>query len=199
MTTEEKLQHFLSFCMEDSRARSQKMLDDYMDALEKTLDEHKKEAVHRADMQLQIEKDRIKRDINKQLAVEELKIRRELSQKHEELKDMLFVELRNELAAFMETNEYQLLLERQVKHAKELAGEEELLIYIDPVDADKIPRLSMHNSVTIKPSEYSFGGGTRAVIPSKNILIDNSFDTKVEEAKHHFTFHLEEKGDKSNG
>ena len=127
MTTEEKLQHFLSFCIEDSRARSQKMLDDYMEALEKTLDEHKKEAVHRADMQLQIEKDRIKRDINKQLAVEELKIRRELSQKHEELKDMLFVELRNELAAFMETNEYQLLLERQVNRQRNWLGEKNSL------------------------------------------------------------------------
>lgn len=175
------------------------MLDDYLEALEKNLDEHKKEASQRASQQLQIEKDRMKRDINKQLAVDELKIRRELSKKHDELKDMLFVELHNKLASFMETNDYQLLLEKQVKQAKELADGEELFIYIDPVDADKIPRLSMHNSVMIKPSEYSFGGGIRAVIPSKNILIDNSFDTKIKEAKQHFTFHLEEKGDRSNG
>ena len=44
MTTDEKLQHFLDFCMEDSRARSAKMLDDYAPALEKTFEEHKASA-----------------------------------------------------------------------------------------------------------------------------------------------------------
>ena len=35
MTTEEKLKHFQDICMEDARDRSAKMLDDYMNALEK--------------------------------------------------------------------------------------------------------------------------------------------------------------------
>ena len=40
----------------------------------------------------------------------------------------------------------------------------------------------------IKISEYSFNGGIRAVIPDKHILIDNSFQTKLEEARHAFKF-----------
>jgi hypothetical protein len=31
-------------------------------------------------------------------------------------------------------------------------------------------------------SEYSFGGGVRAVISKRGILIDQSFDTKLKEA-----------------
>ena len=196
MTTEEKLQHFLEFCMEDSRARSAKMLDDCTAALEQAFEEHKAEAEHRAEMQIQIEKDRIKRDINKQLAVDQLKIRRRLSRKQEELKDMLFVELKNRLAAFMETAQYQRLLERQIRRAREVAGDDELIIYMDPTDSDKLPRIALHQGegVDIRLSQYSFGGGTRAVIPSKNILIDNSFDALIAGEKRHFSFHLNGKG-----
>ena len=64
MTTDEKLQHFLDFCMEDSRARSAKMLDDCSAALDKDLEDYKADAKRRADMQIQMEKDKIKRDIN---------------------------------------------------------------------------------------------------------------------------------------
>ena len=42
----------------------------------------------------------------------------------------------------------------------------------------------------IKPvvSNVAFGGGIRAVIRSRNILIDNSFDTLMAEAKENFIF-----------
>lgn len=196
MTTEEKLQHFLEFCMEDSRARSAKMLDDCTAALEKSFQEHRAEAEHRAAMQIQFEKERIKREINKQLAVEQLKIKRELSQKQEELRDMLFVELRNRLAAFMETPRYQHMLERQIRQAGEVAGDEPLTVYLDPADGDKLQRIALHMGKTadVRLSQYSFGGGSRAVISSKNILIDNSFNSLIEEARRHFTFHLAKKG-----
>ncbi len=196
MTTEEKLQHFLEFCMEDSRARSARMLDDCTAALEKSFEEHKAEAEHRAAMQLQFEKDRIRRDINKQLAMEQLKIKRELSQRQDELKDMLFVELRNRLASFMETPEYQHMLEKQIKEAAELAGSEPLTVYLDPADEDKLRRIALHagKKADVRLSQYSFGGGSRAVIQSKNILIDNSFNSLIGEAKRHFTFHPAGKG-----
>ena len=49
MTTEEKLQHFLDTCMEDARTRSNRMLDEYMTALEQTFEEHKADARRHAD------------------------------------------------------------------------------------------------------------------------------------------------------
>lgn len=188
MTTEEKLQHFLDFCMEDSRNRSNSMLDEYTSALEQTFKEHQADAHRRADMQVSIEKEKIARDINKQLAIEQINLKRIISQKQDELKDKLFVELRNKLAQFMETPAYFHLLEAQIKAAREFAGAEELILYLDPSDEDKLNRLALHQNVLIKVSQYSFGGGTRAVIPSKNILIDNSFDKKLEEAKQDFHF-----------
>ncbi len=191
MTTEEKLQHFLDFCMEDVRTRSAKMLDGYEASLEKTFDEHKEEARRRSEMQIRIQKENIRREVNKYLSIEQLNIKRMLNKKQEELKDMLFVELKDYLAHFMSSPAYQQLLEKQVKAAKEFAGGEDLIIYMDPSDADMVPRLAYHHNVWIQTSEQSFLGGTLAVIPSKNVLIDNSFAKKLEEARHRFTFNLD--------
>ena len=58
------------------------------------------------------------------------------------------------------------------------------------LNTTKARRLAMHHNVTVKISEYSFDGGTRAVIPGKHILIDNSFETKLNEARHEFKFDL---------
>ncbi|MDD3253583.1 MAG: V-type ATP synthase subunit E [Lachnospiraceae bacterium] len=191
MTTEEKLQHFLDTCMEDARDRSNHMLDDYMTALEKTFAEHQADANRRAQMQLRQETEKIERDINKKLSIEQIDIKRTLGQKQEELKDKLFVELKDMLANFLETQEYQKLLEVQVQHAVDFAGGHEVTIYLDPVDEDKVRRLALHHgNAQFKVSDYSFTGGMRAVIPSRHILIDNSFQTKLAEAKENFHFDL---------
>ena len=190
MTTEEKLKHFQDICMEDARERSAKMLDDYMNALEKAYEEHTADARRRADMQVEAETEKLEREINKRLSIGQLDLKREFSHRQEELKDKLFVEVKDMLANFMETREYQELLERQIRSAKEFAGDEALIVYMDPSDEDKARRLALHNNVTVKISEYSFSGGIRAVIPSKHVLIDHSFDTKLKEARHDFTFHL---------
>lgn len=48
----------------------------------------------------------------------------------------------------------------------------------------------MRTDCDIRVSQYPFLGGTRAVIASKNILIDNSFETKLKEAEQDFQFSL---------
>lgn len=192
MTTEEKLQHFLDFCMEDARTRSAKMLDEYTAALEQTFAEHQQDARRRAEQQVALESERIEHETNKKLSLEQIGIKRELGHKQEELKDKIFVELKDVLEQYMETPEYTQLLEKQIRHAREFAGKEFFTIYIDPADEIRLNRLALHNSADIRVSEYSFMGGTRAVIPSRHILIDNSFQTKLEEARRDFRFNLKD-------
>lgn len=192
MTTEEKLQHFLDFCMEDARTRSAKMLDEYTAALEQTFAEHQADAKRRAEQQVALESERIEHETNKRLSLEQIGIKRELGHKQEELKEKLFVELTNKLVQYMETPGYTDLLVKQVKAAKEFAGDDCVTIYIDPADGSKLNQLAMRGCVDLKVSEYSFSGGTRAVIPSRHILIDNSFQTKLAEAKRDFRFDLKD-------
>lgn len=167
------------------------MLDEYMSALENAFEEHKTDAARRAEMQLKQEEEKIERDINKKLSVEQISIRRTLGQKQEELKEKLFVELKDMLANFLETSDYQTLLEAQIQAAVDFAGDDEVTIYLDPADENKVRRLMHHHgNIHFKISEYSFSGGCRAVIPARHILIDNSFQTKLAEAKENFHFDL---------
>lgn len=188
MTTEEKLQHFLQFCMEDARTRSAKMLDEYTTALEQTFQEHSAHTAQNAKQRLEMESAKIEREINKQLSIEQINIKRMIGQKQDELKDKLFSELQDMLANFMSTSDYELLLEQQINKAKDFAGDKEMIIYMDPTDEQKSRLLAMNHNVDIKISEYSFSGGTRVVIPELNVLIDNSFRTKLDEAKHDYRF-----------
>lgn len=201
MTTEEKLQHFLDTCMEDARVRSSRMLDEYMTAQEQIFEEHKADVTRTAHMQLKLESEKIEREINKQLAIAQLDLKRMLGQTQEELKDKLFVELRDMLANFMETWEYQQLLERQIAQAVAFAGDDPVIVYLDPADQDKLQQLALHHGkARLAISEYSFSGGLRAVIPNRHILIDNSFQTKLAEAKENFHFDKNTmKGGSDNG
>ena len=57
-----------------------------------------------------------------------------------------------------------------------------MVIYIDPEDVARKGTVSAGANTALTVSEYSFGGGVRAVIEKRGILIDQSFDTKLKEA-----------------
>lgn len=103
---------------------------------------------------------------------------------------MLISELRNRLALFMDSADYQRFLESEVKKALEFAQHAPMTVYLDPSDEDKLNRIALHTGAEIKLSDTTFLGGIQAVIPSKNILIDNSFKTKLAEISDKFQFRI---------
>ena len=56
-----------------------------------------------------------------------------------------------------------------------------MVVYINPSDADKKQGLEQETGVELTVSSIDFGGGVRAVIRSRNILVDESFVTKLEQ------------------
>ncbi|MBU5470892.1 V-type ATP synthase subunit E [Falcatimonas sp. MSJ-15] len=188
MTTEEKLQHFLNASIEDAQNRSQKMISDYKEALAKIADEHKAETLKKAELQIKVEEDKLQRNRNKEISKQVLHIKRKITKKQAELKDKLFVEVAHMLEEYMSTEDYTKLLVKEIKEAVDIAGESDVTIYIDPADSESLSKLEMMTGASLTISEYSFMGGTRAVIRDRNILIDNSFAKKLEEAKENFNF-----------
>ncbi len=188
MTTEEKLQHFLNASIEDAQNRSQKMISDYKEALAKIADEHKAETLKKAELQIKVEEDKLQRNRNKEISKQVLHIKRKITKKQAELKDKLFVEVAHMLEEYMSTEDYTKLLVKEIKEAVDIAGESDVTIYIDPADSESLSKLEMMTGASLTISEYPFMGGTRAVIRDRNILIDNSFAKKLEEAKENFNF-----------
>ena len=176
MTTEEKLKYFEESSLEEARKQASAMIEEYKVNLDKVEKEHKATTLRQSDLQLKTESDNLKRNNNMALS------------KENELKEKLFVEVKQLLEDYMTTSAYQQLLIKQIKNIQKEAGSGKLILYIDPADSDKRSSLQVATGAPVTVSEYSFMGGTRAVLQDRNILIDNSFASKLEKLKADFSF-----------
>lgn len=188
LTLEEKLQHFQEFTMQDARDKSNQMLDDYYASLDKIFEDHKEKKLRQAQLEIKTETERLKQERNKEVSKQHLHIKRKITRRQEELKEKLFVEVKDLLCNFMESTDYNQLLISQINAAKNFAKDQNIIIYIDPADSSRRTSLEVATNSSLTVSEYSFIGGIRATIPDRNILIDNSFETKLAEAKANFIF-----------
>jgi len=183
MTLEEKLMHFQKTTMENAKNKSEEMLKDYRDGLNNVFEEHKIAKDRQAELQIKVEKYDIKREQNKELSNEQIKIRKAFRDTHDTLKDELFAKTRDLITDFLKTEEYEQVLVGQIQMALDFAKEESITIYIDPIDEPKKASLEHATGIELLVSEESFLGGIRAVVSSKHVLIDYSFESKFEEVK----------------
>jgi vacuolar-type H+-ATPase subunit E/Vma4 len=137
---------------------------------------------------LDAEKDNLRKESNKHLAQLQLQQQRDLHKKQQQLKEEVFVLAEERVSEFMQTNDYIELLKKQLQEALNLAKGEDITLYIDPVDSDKKNMLEKHLDHDITLSERPFIGGSRGVIQSRKLLIDNSFLKRFEEEKANFSF-----------
>ena len=79
---------------------------------------------------------------------------------------------------------------KEIKEAMNIAKESELLVYVGTKDEGIIQDAYKQYGIKLMINENIAKGGMRAEIPSKNILIDNTFETKISEAKEKFIITL---------
>mgnify|MGYP001851405162 FL=1 len=189
MTTEEKLENFYRHSIDSANAEAQRLVDEHQAALNQLFEEHKALRKQQAEEEIAAETEKLKREANKALSAEQLSIKRSLSAKNMELKKKLFTEVREKMADFKKTPEYKTWLETKIQDAVSFASGDTVRIYLDPSDEEYRQELEEKLSVSLIRSEIPFTGGMRAVIPEKNILIDNSFDSLISEEQETFIFH----------
>ena len=188
MTTEEKLQHFYEVSIESAKEEASKAISEYKASLEENLEKHKKEKQAASENQFKIESENAAREINKALSSEHLHIKRRLSKKQQELQEKLFDEVEEMLQTFLATPQYEDWLEEKIKKALEAAGEDQVEIYLSSGDQSLAEEMEKRTGIRPLISQTSFIGGIRAVIPDKNILIDYTLLTMLENEKENFNF-----------
>ena len=188
MTIEEKLQHFYDLSVEEAGSTAEDDLRNHKARLEEMLNQHKQARKQDSEEQLKAETANAKREINKALSAEQLTLKRELNARENELKDQLFVDVKEKLNAFRSTAAYKEYLIRKIRDAVAFAGDDELFVYLSPEDAGLLQELSASVGFPIQLANESFIGGMRAEIPSKNILIDNSFTEALRVRRREFNF-----------
>ncbi|MDD3402021.1 MAG: V-type ATP synthase subunit E [Hespellia sp.] len=175
--------------MENARAESNAIIDSHRDALEKLYQDHKEEALRQSETRIKSETIKAKQDLNKAMAKAQLEIKRMQGTVQQELKDKLFKEVYDLTQDFMKTEAYEDLLIKWIKNALEFAGgQENVVFYINPSDEARQSDLRDATGVNLIISREDFIGGMRAVIHDRNILIDHSFKTNIDDEYAKFLF-----------
>lgn len=188
MTSEEKLKHFEVSVIGRANELSQETLRQYQETLEREDEEYKTAQDQQALLRIKTEIGRLKRDCNTALAREQLDIRRQVTRRSQELTEALFEEVRKMLEVYRAADAYRQLLEQQVKDICRIAGTRSREIYLSPSDAAYKEELERSAGTKLLLAEKEFLGGVRGYVDNRRILVDYSFDTKLEHLKEEFTF-----------
>ena len=188
MTLEEKINHLRTTSMEEARAESNAIIDSYRDALEKVFEDHKIEAKRQMQTRIKAETVNARQQKNQAMARAQLDLKRRQGRIQQELKDKIFEEAYALVNDYMKTAEYDDFLLRCIHNEIVFANGEEMTIYLNPSDEEKRSSLEDATGIHLTISAEDFTGGIRAVIRSRNILIDHSFKTALRNEYDKFLF-----------
>ena len=189
MTTEEKLQHFFDYSISRAEQEASEAISEHQKALDTMFEEHCATKRRQAEAYLAAETERIKREINKTLSSRQLHIRQELSGKQQELRERLFAKVQELMDAYKSEPGYLEFLCRKVEEAAGYSDGTALTVYLDSSDEKFADELRSRTGQEVRIAPKSFGGGVRVVLPEKNILIDSSYLTLLNEEKEDYHFH----------
>lgn len=188
MQIKEKLEVFRQSVIDVANQESQMELEDYEIDCQQELKKFERNKQQEMEHAFQMKEVKLRREINRKVSVEITKQKRILDECQRQKKQKLFEVVEQKLEEYQKTPAYEEYLTAQIRKAADFAKGEEIIIYINPTDADKKQMLEQKTGVELTISTMDFGGGMRAVIRSRNILIDESFATRLEQEKNSYTF-----------
>lgn len=181
MTIDEKLQHFMDVTTQKVNAENAGQIEEYQKGLRKVFQDYQDNALRKAALSLKLKEESLEKQKNAEIARQQMEIREQTGKLQKELEQKLYSEVKGKLERYMGAREYEKYLIDQVRSVQKFAGEDEAVIYIDPADVGKQNAISAGANTAVVVSAYGFGGGIRAVIAKRGILVDQSFDTKLKE------------------
>ena len=188
MTVEEKLDNFRTICVENARKDSAKAQSAARTKLEASFEEHKAQKNETLRNRVYEETIEVRREFNRIESERRAEIRRKMAKRQAVIENRIFEAVEAKLAEFRSSPAYGEYMIRKVNEAIDFAEGESVTFYIDPSDKESVGRLLEKRGISPVVSKESFGGGIRAVINKRRILIDNSFRKKLEEERARFSF-----------
>lgn len=188
MTIEEKIAYLQEVAMRQARLEADSIVKEHTNKLNRVYEQHKEEAIRQSETRIRAEKITARQKKNMAASQAGLELKREYGRKQKQLKQKLFEEVEQKLCEFMKTEEYKECLVNYIEKAARYANGEEITIYINPSDADKMEYLEEHTGVELTVSKEDFIGGVRAVIRNRNVLIDHGFKGALEQAYQDYEF-----------
>lgn len=188
MTLEEKIAHLQASSMEEARAEGNAVIDAYRKTLDAMLKEYKEQKNRQSEIRIKAEAVNARQKMKQATAKYQLDLKRHSGKTRQELKDKIFEETLGLVHNFMETEAYHEFLLKCIRQAVTFAAGEPVVIYINASDKERQEELEKATGAQLSVSVEDFIGGVRAVIRSRNVLIDNSFKTQLRNEYDQFLF-----------
>ena len=190
MTIEEKMEPFRSISLESANTKSSESLSNYKKSLDDELEIHKETAKQLSEESKRARLNQVRANSKKALASAQMNIKKDLTNKQSEIKVKIFELVREKIAAYRKTPEYIEFLKNQISSVIKDYGDSDITVYIDSEDEPLLDDLQKSFKCNIQVYNKEFLGGTRTIVPEKNILIDNSFKTRLIDEQEKFAITL---------
>lgn len=190
MTIEEKMEHFREVSLDNVSTKSHNILVEYKKSLDEQFEKHKQSALEDAKEAEASQISAVKVEAKRALSKLQSEIKRDVIMHQNELKTELFDAVNAKIYEYKTTDEYKKMLIDQIKKIQKDFDDAEIDFFIDPSDEMLLDSLIKATAANIQINQTAFIGGIKAIVNSKNILVDNSFKTKLSEEQEKFTISI---------
>ena len=175
MEINEKLEVFFGAAIGAANSQSESMLDEQKNIYQSAMEEHEQSCRDALKRSRRIFLEKQKKEVNRRNAEQTMAWKKDYQALKEQKTEELFEMVKEKLLSYRRTDAYEAFLLAQIGKAKEFAQGEDLTVFISPSDQER-------QAVLEEIAADEFSGGMRAVIPAKNVLIDESFAERMKHA-----------------
>lgn len=190
MTIEEKMEYFRQLSIDAANKQSEEKVNSYKQSLDEEFEAYKEKVDHLSETQESALKSRVLSDAKKDLSAKQSEMRKEVTENRKILRNKLFTRVKSELDEFRKTDEYTKSLINQIKNLMDTYRDYEITFIIDPTDSHLFAEIHEATGAKMELGNKDFKGGIRCMVPEKNILIDESYQTRWLEEKERFSVNL---------
>ncbi len=185
MKTDEKLSYFYELLTEKARKSSDEAIADQKKKLADEFEKYKKDKIAHRESILKDDMVDYQRKLNRTFSSEQIEIRRALAEKTDEITETVFAEVEEQVKAFRESPEYANYLCKKINEMKSSVDRDAEFL-LSASDKAYTSKIASTCGVAVHADSHEFGGGFKVLCPKRNLLIDNSFETRLREEKDAF-------------
>lgn len=186
MNVKEKIEAFGRIVEKEAEEQRIKILKEIEEKIEIGYREKVNEAKAVWDRKTKAETYKVQMQENKELIAYESESKKKLMAKRRDIIESVFSRVKTELFQYRSTPEYISYLAENIK--KVVSADPDSIIYLIKEDMKLVPEINakLNANLSYRESEENFIGGFKAYLNKKNIVIDNSFLTKLNAEKDKF-------------
>jgi vacuolar-type H+-ATPase subunit E/Vma4 len=185
---DDKLDNFARIVMREAAEKRVQIIESIRENRLKVLEQKELEFLEQAYLTIQKEIRRINKEKNEMISRASMESKKMLLQKREEIIDEIFSNIHQKVIEFIRTPAYLTFLSDSIEEGCKITGDGEIVVYINRTDVHLIDRIkeNLGFNIEIQVEQTDIIGGCKIFNKTKNILVDNSLATKIQQQREQF-------------